>query len=424
MTSVRRDGGRRRFAASPALVLVAWAATFGIWLGSCGRPTGVESPASGDPLDDLVLARLGDRTIQVRDLLYKIKIQLPAMMGAEGMTDLKQKRQVLQQTLNQYAWVYLAEKNGWDRDQEFQATLELSRKYILSNRATQKAVYDKLEIPEPEIRAYYDENQDQFIAPPHLSASVVLCDTQAQAQDIARRARAGEDFAALATRYSTHKISKDLGGRLGTIAPGVDVKGFPDLALTDKVLELGEGEVSDPIQTTIGWAVFRAYDRVDTRVRDYAEVQEVIRQKLYEKTANTLFSEVLDKTKTETNGAIDEAAWIRYSATLLSEDQLMSLAGSLPDAQGKIGYYRALVENHPASTYAPQAQFMVGFTLADDLRDYDGARTELERMVKEYPDDELVASARWLLDHLGEGLSDQEQVKEIRERMKGGKGTP
>lgn len=414
-------GGRRGRFSSPYLLLVAWLATFGIWAGSCAKePAAVSSPPSGHPLDDLVLAQMGDRTIRVRDLLHKIDVQLPAMKGAEGMNDFKQKRQVLQQTFNQYGWVYLAEQNGWDGDPEFLSVLDLSRKFILSNHASKKAVYDVVKISDEQVRAYYDENPDQWQAAPRVRASVILVETQAEAADLARRARAGEDFAELARTYSRHEVTRHLGGQLGTISYNVEVKGFPETNLDQAIMQLQDHEISDPIQTSIGWAIFHAYDRMEARSRAFEEVQEIIREDLYKKEVNRLFTEVHEKAVQDAKGEIFEDAWIRYASTLIPEDQVMRLASSEADPRNQIAYYRALVEDHPGSPLAPQAQFMTGFVLADELQEYEGAREELEKMIELYPDDELVASARWMLDNLGEGLAEQDQMRQIRKQVSTG----
>ncbi len=156
---------------------------------------------------------------------------------------------------------------------------------------------------------------------------------------------------------------------------------------------------------------------MDSRPRALEEVKEVIRDELYKKKVNTLFAEVHDKAIQDAHGVIDEAAWCRYAATLIPEDQIMRLASTEPDPRSQVAYYRALVEDHPSSPYAPQAQFMAGFVLADELQEYEGARQELEKLIAEYPDDELVASARWMLDNMGEGLAGQDQMRQIREQM-------
>jgi outer membrane protein assembly factor BamD (BamD/ComL family) len=98
----------------------------------------------------------------------------------------------------------------------------------------------------------------------------------------------------------------------------------------------------------------------------------------------------------------------------------MRLAGTEPNPRNQIAYYRALVTDHPASPLAPQAQFMAGFVLADELQEYEGAREELEKMISQYPDDELVASARWMLENMGEGLADQDQMRQIRQQVSTG----
>src|SRR5690606_202203 len=220
------------------------------------------------------------------------------------------------------------------------------------------------------------ENPDQWQTAPRLRASVILVETQSEAADLARRARAGEDFGELARKYSRHEVTRHLGGQLGTISYGVEVKGFPETGLDQMIMELADNQISDPIQTSLGWAIFHAYDRVEARPRTFEEVQEVIRDDLYKKEVNRLFAEVHEKAVQDAHGEIFEEAWIRYGCTLIPDDQIMRLASSEANPRNQIAYYRALVEQYPGSALAPQAQFMIGFVLADKLQEYEGARQE------------------------------------------------
>ncbi|MBI4577134.1 MAG: peptidylprolyl isomerase [Planctomycetes bacterium] len=73
-----------------------------------------------------------------------------------------------------------------------------------------------------------------------------------RARDVARRARAGEDFAELARAHSQDEANREKGGDLGRFGKGTMVEPFWRAAL-----ELDPGQVSDPVRTRFGFHVIR-----------------------------------------------------------------------------------------------------------------------------------------------------------------------
>lgn len=133
---------------------------------------------------------------------------------------------------------------------------------------------------EEEIRAYYDENTDEF---QETEAQHILVDRGPLAQDIARRLQAAPKnevadlFARLARRHSTDNSNRDNGGRLGFFSPGDFVPEFEEGAAAVDV-----GEVSDPVQSEFGFHVIwvtdrrtlpfeQARDRIDTQLGGSSE---------------------------------------------------------------------------------------------------------------------------------------------------------
>lgn len=87
--------------------------------------------------------------------------------------------------------------------------------------------------------------------------------TRALSRDIYDRLQKGEDFAALAKKYSDDPGSKNGGGDLGWQAPGVFV---PEFQVRLDQLKLGE--ISQPFHTQFGWHIASVIER---RTRDTTE---------------------------------------------------------------------------------------------------------------------------------------------------------
>ncbi|MDQ4065747.1 MAG: peptidyl-prolyl cis-trans isomerase [Actinomycetota bacterium] len=128
---------------------------------------------------------------------------------------------------------------------------------------------------ETELRAYYDDNADDFV---ETEAQHILVRERALAEDLAARLQAAprgevdELFPRLAERHSRDRSSRDLGGELGFNPPGTFVPPFE--AAVDA---LDIGEISDPVQTRFGWHVIRVTDR---RPQPFEQVREQIQAEL------------------------------------------------------------------------------------------------------------------------------------------------
>lgn len=84
--------------------------------------------------------------------------------------------------------------------------------------------------------------------------------TQAQIRELREQLDGGEDFTALAKKYSDDPGSKNSGGDLGWQGPGVFAPEF-EAALA----ALEPGQISQPFRTQFGWHIARVLER---RVRD------------------------------------------------------------------------------------------------------------------------------------------------------------
>lgn len=108
-----------------------------------------------------------------------------------------------------------------------------------------KTLGDRVKATEPEIDAY-------IALHPELDPQKA----RAKADDVLRRLRAGEDFAALAKQFSSDPSNKETGGDLGWFGRGQMVQTFEDAAFA-----LKPGELSGVVETQFGFHIIRLEER-------------------------------------------------------------------------------------------------------------------------------------------------------------------
>jgi parvulin-like peptidyl-prolyl isomerase len=154
------------------------------------------------------------------------------------------------------------------------------RRQVLSRELEQKAT-----VTEAEARAEYEQHKSEYgkSASVHLQEIVVA--DGAQAQDVVRRARGGEDFSSLARALSTAG-SRANGGDLGQVNPG-DMN--PELAKV--VGALAVGGVSDPIALENGFRIVRLVAKEDATVTPYEDLKEEITKRLTQQRMASVYDE-------------------------------------------------------------------------------------------------------------------------------------
>ncbi|MEO0085160.1 MAG: peptidylprolyl isomerase [candidate division WOR-3 bacterium] len=110
------------------------------------------------------------------------------------------------------------------------------------------------------------------------------------AASIRDKARAGASFDSLARRYSADPTTADSGGLLGDymlagLSPPFD----------SVVAALDSGAVSDPVLSEHGYHVIKVLAKQDDRILDYLEVQDAIRNYMYQERLAERLAEYLER---------------------------------------------------------------------------------------------------------------------------------
>ena len=124
-----------------------------------------------------------------------------------------------------------------------------------------------VDVSDEKLRAYYDQHKDEFQAPEerrvrHILVQVAegadeaaVAAAKAKIEDIAKRLASGESFESLAREFSDDPGSKEQGGDVGWISPGLMAKAFEEEAY-----KLEAGKVSKPVRTPFGFHLLEVTD--------------------------------------------------------------------------------------------------------------------------------------------------------------------
>ena len=150
------------------------------------------------------------------------------------------------------------------------------------------ALLEQVTVTPTEVQNRYRDSVQTYSTPEQVRASHILFTTEgkdeaqvrAAAEAVLARAKAGEDFAALARQYSEDEANKETGGDLDYFGRGVMAKEFEDAAFA-----LAPGEISGLVQSPFGLHIIKTVDKRAASTRSLDEVRGMITEQIKQEKA-------------------------------------------------------------------------------------------------------------------------------------------
>lgn len=185
----------------------------------------------------------------------------------------------------------------------------------VNEQSVVKAVIDRMlkskqNVTDEEVRKYYEANPKEFTDPTRYKVRHVfltlrdpesrqsLSDLAKQTKvlkmnEIASRARKGEDFAALAREYSEDRVSKELGGEYNfTMGQGV-----PEFE--SATANLKPGQISDVVISRMGVHLIQLVEATPGKLKSFDEVQQRIKDGLLQEKSQKALPEFIAQMRKE-----------------------------------------------------------------------------------------------------------------------------
>ncbi len=291
----------------PRILLVAVTAT----LAACGN--------SGPKKSGPAVASGKDITITADEFKARLDEQSPFIRARYNT--LERKKEFLDNLVRFEVLAEEAKRQKLDQDPEVQLTL----RKIMVQKLVQKSFQDPAaakELPEADLRKYYDEHKDEFVRARKARLSAMVLNAPAGSPDrakkvaVARKALAkvkAEEkknplvFQQAVGEFTEDAASKGVSGDLGFKSADELEKSFGK-ELASAAFTLKAGEVSGVIEGTQGVYLIRVAGLQEELSRSFDQVKAQIGQKLSRERRTKEFDDLVKKLREEAKVVIDEKA--------------------------------------------------------------------------------------------------------------------
>ena len=290
-----------------AALLLAASASLGAAAQQIAAPTGAP-----------VVARLGELTVR-QDEVEKLLQALPDAERAAVKDNRASVEGWLRQRLLGEALLKEARDKGFTDKPEVKAKIDAAVRELTARIVTTGYLESVSQVPagypsEAELSAAYEQGKAGFNLPATYrvaqiflatpdTATAAVAKVREEAQKLAREARGGGDFAALARAKSQDRSSAERGGEVGNLPLA---RMLPEVR--DAIAKLKTGQVGDPVQSAAGFHVVKLLESQPARTATLEEMRPQLQAALRQQRQQQLIQAHLTQLAPATQLSIDAAA--------------------------------------------------------------------------------------------------------------------
>ncbi|WP_110933760.1 peptidylprolyl isomerase [Paenibacillus bouchesdurhonensis] len=178
--------------------------------------------------------------------------------------------------------------------QQYGMTLDDLKQEAELNVMVSKLLEDKTNVTDEEVKETFEMYKESFNTPEQVRASVILVETEAEANEVIQELKDGKDFAELAKDKSLDAFTKEVGGDTGFFE-----RGQIEPAIEEAAFKLQKDEISGAVKTDDGYRVIKLTDRKDAKEATLEENKEEIRKNLVAQQVSELFEDWYNEVKSK-----------------------------------------------------------------------------------------------------------------------------
>ena len=199
----------------------------------------------------VVVAKVGEATLTVDEL--EMMVRTPDAGQVTG--DIK--RLALERWVDRELLYQAGVRDGIEQDPEVFRRIKWARKELVVHALLVNRFREGLEVTDDEVLQYYEDQKLQFArAQTDIHLHKIVVDSRITARNLYRRLRRGEDFAAVARKYSRDPSSED-GGDLGFMIRTDEWD--PDLWA--RLQQAHDEQILAPVQTSQGHEIYQVLEK-------------------------------------------------------------------------------------------------------------------------------------------------------------------
>jgi len=205
------------------------------------------------------------------------------------------KEKLLNKMIDEELLVREAQRLNMHEKEDYRLRVETFKRELLTDIFLQQYVKEKN--TEDNQRKYYEENKEGYKAPEMVRISAIRLKSEEEAQEILKKAQAGEDFAELARKHSLGTLAQK-GGDFGFRAKKTLRRELGDVAFSMK-----KDELSGPIKTQEGYYIIKLTDRREEGIAKFEDVKNRVSGEYVRKLLEDRISELRKAAKIQIDTA-------------------------------------------------------------------------------------------------------------------------